>query len=61
MPDPSSRGRVALARAWALALPTVIGLLAASCSDSVGPTAPTGPVPEGSKPPISAAAASTGS
>jgi Tol biopolymer transport system component len=60
MPDPRSRGRVALARAWALVLPTVIALLATSCGDSVGPTESTSPVP-GPKAPISAATASTGS
>ena len=63
MPVPRSRGRVALAHAWALALPTVLVLLATSCSDSVGPTEPTNPVPTapGVKPPISPTTGSTGS
>jgi len=60
MTEPSPRGRVALARAWAVAIP-VIALLAAGCGDSLGPDLPTNPSPTGGKPPISAATGSTGS
>src|SRR6266511_5574676 len=61
MTKPSPRGRVALARAWAVAIPGVIALLAAGCGDSLGPDLPTNPSPTGGNPPISAATGSTGS
>lgn len=61
MTKASPQGRVALARAWALAVPGAIALLAAGCGDSLGPDLPPGPAPAADESAIGGAASSTGS